>query len=294
MASNGTASTVGRGLVWVVRIASLISILLIWAPFLAAIPSRGVAMFLGLVLSSPLWLPYLYILWHVRRKIEKRALAMAVGVSPVIVLIALLLGSSVAENVGGFSWLRVALGLFAAVQALLVLSSVGTYYTMRREAGDRQTLLRSFGIGAVYILILLIIAVLLPGLVRSRKPANEASAGASMRQIITAQITYAIIYPEKGFAARLAELGPPPPGNEPSEKAANQIDPQLASGVKSEYRFVLRPRPPAAAGIVRTFTISARPIEYGVTGVRSFFTDESGVIRSTSEDRPATVDDPPL
>ena len=48
------------------------------------------------------------------------------------------------------------------------------------------------------------------------------------------------------------------------------------------------------------FSVEAIPRDYGEpgtrtgTGTRSFFTDETGVIRYTSEDRPPTADDPPL
>ena len=45
-------------------------------------------------------------------------------------------------------------------------------------------------------------------------------------------------------------------------------------------------------GCGRTYT--ARPVAPGKTGYRSFFADETGVIRATSEDRAANVSDPPI
>ena len=45
---------------------------------------------------------------------------------------------------------------------------------------------------------------------------------------------------------------------------------------------------------VKSYTLTARPLVYYRTGTRSFFTDETGVIRMTAEDRAATADDPPL
>jgi len=66
------------------------------------------------------------------------------------------------------------------------------------------------------------------------------------------------------------------------------IDSVLASGTKNGYTFVVL----TGAGN-NSFAIYARPINYD--GVRpSFFADETGVIRSTTEDRPATVEDLPL
>lgn len=45
---------------------------------------------------------------------------------------------------------------------------------------------------------------------------------------------------------------------------------------------------------VETWTYTARPVERGRTGYRSFFADQTGVIRATSEDRAATASDPPI
>lgn len=42
------------------------------------------------------------------------------------------------------------------------------------------------------------------------------------------------------------------------------------------------------------YVILARPNKFDNTGRRSFFTDETGVIRFTGEDRPATAQDKPV
>jgi hypothetical protein len=44
----------------------------------------------------------------------------------------------------------------------------------------------------------------------------------------------------------------------------------------------------------RRFEINARPVPYGRLGLRSFFVDDTGVVRATPEDRPATAQDPPV
>ena len=66
------------------------------------------------------------------------------------------------------------------------------------------------------------------------------------------------------------------------------------SFVKSGYRFTYWPGPRDVKGQIATYTIAARPLEYGKTGSRSYFTNESAVIRATAEDRDATAQDPPL
>jgi len=42
------------------------------------------------------------------------------------------------------------------------------------------------------------------------------------------------------------------------------------------------------------YEIVGRPIEFGVSGKRSFYTGNSGVIRFTTEDRAPNSSDPPL
>jgi hypothetical protein len=55
--------------------------------------------------------------------------------------------------------------------------------------------------------LLMIAAVAIPNLLRSRTAANEASAVGSLRGINTAQITYSMTYDNRGYAPSLAALG---------------------------------------------------------------------------------------
>jgi hypothetical protein len=91
-------------------------------------------------------------------------------------------------------------------------------------------------------------------------------------------------HPDKGFASSLAELGPSP--------GAELIDAVLASGRKSGYLFILSTAPPDFSGRIMHYAVVARPQQYR-SGRRNFFMDESGVERFTTEDRPATINDPP-
>jgi hypothetical protein len=106
----------------------------------------------------------------------------------------------------------------------------------------------------------------------------------SLRTIYTAQVVYAQTHPAKGFASSLAELGPSP--------GAELIDSVLASGRKSGYVFTLNAVPPEASGRIMHYTLVARPEKYEKE-TRSFFMDESGVERFTTENRAATVYDAP-
>ena len=123
----------------------------------------------------------------------------------------------------------------------------------------------------------------------------ESLAMASIRRILSSQIAY-----RRGsgnYATDLEALRSEALGSvaEPSSdleeifrrQRARRIDSALGSGTKDGYAF-------STSGDADTFTVNARPLTYGSTGSRSFFSDESGVIRYTREDRPATVEDSPL
>src|SRR3569832_814425 len=71
----------------------------------------------------------------------------------------------------------------------------------------------------VVAIILIIAAIAIPNLLRSRIAANESSAVGSMRSINTAQVTYASSYPDTGFGANLTVLGPPSSGSVSSTNA---------------------------------------------------------------------------
>ncbi|MGZ4823853.1 MAG: prepilin-type N-terminal cleavage/methylation domain-containing protein, partial [Terriglobales bacterium] len=64
----------------------------------------------------------------------------------------------------------------------------------------------------VVAIILIIAAIAIPNLLRSRIAANEASAVGSTRTINTAEVTFASTYPTHGFAV-LGDLGPPSSGS---------------------------------------------------------------------------------
>ena len=130
-------------------------------------------------------------------------------------------------------------------------------------------------------IILVIAALAVPRLLQSKINANEASAVASLRTILTANTTYLTAY-NNGFSPDLPTLSGNPP---PDCHNANLIDSALASGKKSGYSFtyvlanpVAVPVPGCAPG-GNSFTIQATPIAVGSSGQRSFCTDETAVVR---------------
>src|SRR5579863_6335821 len=59
----------------------------------------------------------------------------------------------------------------------------------------------------VVAIILIIAAIAIPNLLRSRMAANEASSVGSIRTINTSAVTYSSTYPQDGFPASLTALG---------------------------------------------------------------------------------------
>src|ERR1051325_707807 len=86
----------------------------------------------------------------------------------------------------------------------------------------------------VVAIILIIAAIAIPNLLRSRIAANEASAVGSIRTINTSEVTYASTYPNVGFAL-LPALG----GTGGSSAGAGLLDSVLAAGTKSGYVFAV-------------------------------------------------------
>jgi len=124
--------------------------------------------------------------------------------------------------------------------------------------------------------------------------ANQASAVGSLRTVNTACIIYGSTY-NVGYPKAISDLGPQPAGSSPTPTLAGLIDKQLAGGTRNGYTFIYRAGPPVApAREIWTYTVVARPTVYGRTGMRNYFTDETGVIRVTTQDREATANDPPL
>jgi type IV pilus assembly protein PilA len=161
------------------------------------------------------------------------------------------------------------------------------------------------GVAAIPM-VLIIAAIAIPNLLRARTAANEASAVGSLRTIETAAFNYRVTY-SNGFPPSLKALD----GggfNSSSCDRAELIDETLATGRKNGYEFVYVPltdpgtRPTASpteaakdctAASVASFEVHADPIRRGTSGQRSFYADQTGVIRFNI-DGPATVDSPPL
>ncbi len=131
----------------------------------------------------------------------------------------------------------------------------------------------------VVAIILIIAAIAIPNLLRSKIAANESSAVAAVRTITTAETTYASSW-GAGYAPILGNLGGAAPCTTATATTACIIDPALsvAPYTKSGYTFVAVGNTPAG-GVNSGFEASATPVVVDVTGKRAFCSDQTGVIR---------------
>ena len=137
----------------------------------------------------------------------------------------------------------------------------------------------------VVAIILIIAAIAIPNLMRAKISANESSAVGSIRNVVTAMVSYNASY--GGFALTLATLGPPSGSSctgstGPSSGNACLIDAVLAAGLKSGYEFTAT-GDKDTNGNVTGFTAEAFPQTYNSTGVRSFCAGEDGVMRVNAQ-----------
>jgi type IV pilus assembly protein PilA len=135
----------------------------------------------------------------------------------------------------------------------------------------------------VVAIILIIAAIAIPNLLRSRIAANEASAAGSIRTIVTAETAYFSTY-GAGFGTR-AQLGGAVPCTS-SAATACLIDPVVAAGTKSGYIIAAAPLNAGNTAYVAS-AVAQNP---QVSGVSTFCSDETGVVRKqpTGGGAPAT------
>jgi type IV pilus assembly protein PilA len=126
----------------------------------------------------------------------------------------------------------------------------------------------------VVAIILIIAAIAIPNLIKSKMAANEASAVGSIRTINTGEVNYAASCPNVGFALNLISLNT----GGGCAGGVGIIDAVLGGGAKSGYTFAA-PGVAGADALNDTYSATANPAVPGTTGQRGFFSDQTGVIR---------------
>jgi type IV pilus assembly protein PilA len=121
-------------------------------------------------------------------------------------------------------------------------------------------------------IVLIIAAIAIPNLLRAKMAANEASAVASVRNVVTAEEAYSTAHPDRGYTCYLGDLS--------REKL---ITSTLAAGKRSGYQFdLLNCVASTPGGSNVKFQVVAQPITPNQTGGRAFCSDESQIIKVDS------------
>ncbi len=110
----------------------------------------------------------------------------------------------------------------------------------------------------VVAIILIIAAIAIPNLLRSKMAANEASAVGSMRTLNTASVTYSTTY--GGYPHLLSNLAPASPATSTS---ADLVDSVLSGGTKTGYTFTFSAGTTDANGNYLNYSITAAPSSSG-------------------------------
>ncbi len=124
--------------------------------------------------------------------------------------------------------------------------------------------------------ISVISAIVVPTFLQSRIAVNEVAAIKVVGDVLSSQMTYASTKGMGSYSPDLSGL-----------QEAGLLDGLLGPGTALGYTFYI-------SGSNSSFSIHARPLAFGSSGTRSFFSDQTGVIRYTTDNNPATATSPPL
>jgi len=131
----------------------------------------------------------------------------------------------------------------------------------------------------VVAIILIIAAITVPNLLRSKIAANESSAVGSVRTIHTAEMTYQSTW-GTGFAVALANLGGPTPCLVGTAAAACILDPLLSNPPFTKSGYVFNAVGTVLLnGVFNGYELNATPVLVQTTGVRAFCADHTGLIQ---------------
>jgi hypothetical protein len=178
----------------------------------------------------------------------------------------------------------------AEVRELMPKGQIDTkpnvYYIYGEPNALRGTTSNNVNVDVSMVLIGAAIAV--PNLLRAKTSANEAGAASTVRTVNTAEITYAVTYPAKGYAASLAAMGPPAGGDcsgtNPTAAHACLLDDILGNAscaagkwcTKGGYRYSVRGTCTQAK--CSGYVVTATPVNEG-NGTKSFCSVTDAVIR---------------
>ena len=141
----------------------------------------------------------------------------------------------------------------------------------------------------VVAIILIIAAIAIPNLLKSKMAANESGAAGTVRTINTGEATFSTMCPQIGYSAALVDMGPT---GATCPSGVGIIDKVLASGTKSGYVFTEAGTDPIGTPPANsTFHVTAVPETYQTTGIREFCSSQTNVIYYSTTNTGCVFDD---
>src|SRR5579859_1118886 len=234
----------------------------------------------------------------------KKALAWAVVLGPITfifcLLMLLLAATGFFDKRSDAVFVFKYIGLLALAQVALTWGAIRAYYSREREdperenpehkRKDRKVLNGAIIGGAIFTFVFLITLAAIPTVIRSQVRLNDGRAVYSLQVLNEALAAYHKDHPAQGYPAILTALQPY------SSYNGHRIDPLLLCAdfrcVKDGYVFTynLKNSKLPAPG----YSLIARPVHFDRTGLKNFYTDESGDIHWIGEDRAPLASDVPL
>ncbi|MBM3740750.1 MAG: pilin, type IV [Acidobacteria bacterium] len=153
-----------------------------------------------------------------------------------------------------------------------------------RTTAQRRVSRRRLGFSLMELLIVVAIlmilgAVAIPRINDALRNAKEMAAVREIHNLNQAQVQYMSQYGR--FATSLTELGPPT-GGQAGPAGADFITGEMAKGLKNGYLFTVQ-------GSQTGYTINANPQSFPTTGRRTFYSDQTGVLRQNFGAEPANA-----
>jgi prepilin-type N-terminal cleavage/methylation domain-containing protein len=153
----------------------------------------------------------------------------------------------------------------------------------------------------VVAIILIIAAIAIASVMRSRIAANESAAVAALRTINVAEATFASTY-NSGYSEDLRRLAAPGSGSA-SVTAADLLDPVLSANapgstgpnsfVRKGYVFPYTPTGNSTTfGWIFQYQVNADPQTRNSTGRRSYYSDQSSIVRANASAEATSSDNP--
>jgi type IV pilus assembly protein PilA len=153
----------------------------------------------------------------------------------------------------------------------------------------------------VVAIILIIAAIAIPNLLRSKMSASDSAAASTLRTLNTAQVTFATAYPQVGYASSFTLLGPnTTPGTCDSVAGACLIDNVLAAtplgpNAKGGYQYsMVVTTSTGTPPVTGDYGLTANPVVLNSTGTKVYCTTSDAVIRQQIAAPPTPADSVPI